>query len=59
LGVVPRTSQFDHHSLIVGLLLLAAAPVVAAAKGSFGGSARLWLRNLFEIPFPGVAVWPP
>jgi heat shock protein HtpX len=39
--VTPRTSSFEHHSLIAGLLLLVAAPIVAAAEDSLGGSARL------------------
>ena len=39
--MAPRPSHFEHHSLIAGLLLLVAAPVVAAANGSLGGSARL------------------
>jgi heat shock protein HtpX len=39
--VAPRASRFEDHSLILGLLLLLAAPVVAAANGSLGGTARL------------------
>ena len=39
--MVPRTSHFEHHSLVAGLLLLVAAPFVGAAEGSLVGSARL------------------
>jgi heat shock protein HtpX len=41
LGVAPRTSRFEHHSLIAAVLLLVAGPFVAAANGTLGGSARL------------------
>lgn len=39
--MAPRTSRFEDHSLIAGLLLLVAGLVVAAANASLGGSARL------------------
>jgi heat shock protein HtpX len=39
--VAPRTSRFEDHSLVAGLLLLVAGLVVAAANASLGGSARL------------------
>lgn len=39
--MAPRTSRFEDHSLVAGLLLLVAGLVVAAANASLGGSARL------------------